>query len=117
MPWKFMVSDRRFGTKRIVSPNCDEVYMISTRGSWVPDCDVEYLLGVTWRCPASGIPVKPFSIGNPTREKMKQMPEREPQQKQKQKRARVPKEERPAEETREISFDLREQESPVEVDE
>jgi len=37
--WAFLVSDRRFGEKAIVSPRYDEAYVVSPRGTWVPEGD------------------------------------------------------------------------------
>lgn len=78
--WTFIVSDRRFGEKKIVSANYDEAYIISPRGSWVPEGDVEYLTSIRWYCPGCEKRVQAFSAGNPTRRDMSSMPDRPPKE-------------------------------------
>lgn len=80
--WTLVVSHRRAGSKKIVSPNTEEEYTISTVGSWVPTVDVPALLEqeahvccgpnntLTW--------VRIFTRGNPTADQMKNKPERMP---------------------------------------
>lgn len=86
--WTFMVSDRRFGSKSIVSPNYDEAYIITTHGTWVPEKDAKWLETIKWQCPQCGDRVKVFGRGNPTAKQMALRPTRRPKRKAKPKTTR-----------------------------
>lgn len=70
MLWKFLVSDKRIGSVKIVSPSTHESYEITPWGTWVPTIDFNQIKdyerqiccdrgnGLVW--------IKAFAEGNPT---------------------------------------------------
>jgi len=85
--WTWLVSDRRVGSIKIVSPNTQESYEITQWGSWVPTVDVEKLLQLERDvcCTQGGglVRVRILACGNPTTDQMKIHPKRTPRAKSK----------------------------------
>lgn len=77
--WTFMATSKWFGDKAVVSPNCDEAYVVRRTGTWVPDVDVKHLEAIRWPCAACGRSrVQVFAKINATRAQMSLMPSRPP---------------------------------------
>jgi len=87
--WTFMVSDRRFGSKGVISRYYDETFIITTKGTWVPARDAKWLETIKWKCPQCGDRVKVFGKGNPTAKQMALRPTRRPKSKAKPKTTRT----------------------------
>lgn len=80
--WTFVVSDRRAGSPKFRSWHTDEVYQVSSTGSWVPTADLEELLrfekSVCCGSHGESMVIRPISRGNPTADQVEEKPKREP---------------------------------------
>jgi hypothetical protein len=85
--WTFMVSNKWFGDKAVVSPNYDESYVVTQKGTWVPERDAYYLETLRWPCAACGRNrIQVFARARATQAQMAQMPDRAPKSKKRRRR-------------------------------